>query len=306
MRLFRFCADGNNEDPVFCPRGRTAKYIFLRNTRSPVFDLQEKAMKSLIAILMLVVLLMPEPLWAWGRTGHRATAKMAEARLTDSALSGVHLLLGPGVGLADISTWADEQRENEESYRWHFVNVPISADRYASRYCSPKGCVVSKIGDFCSILQNPKAERLKKQQALKYLIHLVADLHQPLHVGDNNDQGGNRLQVQFFGEGSNLHRVWDSQVMDRHTKNESVWLWDFDFVANPGMAKEWSKGTPADWATESLRIAREAYRLPGSNKVMRSGTRLGNEYYRFALPVIRTQLAKAGIRIAFLLNTIFR
>ena len=248
----------------------------------------------------------PVPALAWGRIGHRVTAGMAQDRLTLAALAAVRDILGPGVSLADASTWADGQREIEESYRWHFVNVPISADRYDSRYCSPKGCVVSKIEDCRRILQDPEAGRTQKQQTLKFLIHLIGDLHQPLHVGDNHDQGGNLLQVQFFGMGSNLHRLWDSQVIERHTKNEKVWLWDFDFVANPKMVSEWSKGTPADWATESLRIAREAYCMPGSNKVMRSGIRLGDEYYRFALPVIRTQLAKAGIRIAFVLNTIFR
>jgi len=257
------------------------------------------------AVLLLVAFMPPGPALAWGRIGHRVAARMAESRLTPAALAAVHSILGPGVSLADASTWADGQREFEDSYRWHFVNVPISKDRYDSRYCSPKGCVVSKIEDFRRILQNSQAGRLQKQQALKFLLHLIADLHQPLHVGDNNDQGGNLLQVRFFDVGSNLHRLWDSQAIERHTTNEKVWLWDFDFVANPKMVSEWSKGTPADWATESLRIAREAYREPGSNKQIRSGARLGNEYYRFALPVIRTQLAKAGIRIAFVLNAIF-
>jgi nuclease S1 len=259
-----------------------------------------------MAVLLLVAYMMPGPVWAWGRIGHRVAAKLAEDRLTPAARAAVRDILGPGVGLADVSTWADEQREIEESYRWHFVNVPISAERYDSRYCSPKGCVVGKIEEFRRILQNPGAEKLQRQQALTFLIHLITDLHQPLHVGDNNDQGGNHLQVRFFGTGSNLHRVWDSQVMERHTNNEKVWLWDFDFVANPKLVAQWSKGVPEDWATESLLIAKEAYRLPGSGNAMRSGARLGNEYYRFALPVIRSQLAKAGIRIAFVLNSIFR
>ncbi len=257
------------------------------------------------AVFFLAASMRPCPALAWGRIGHRVAATMAEGRLTPAARDAVHAILGPGVSLADVSTWADGQKEVEESYRWHFVNVSISADRYDSRHCSPKGCVVSKIEDFRRILKNSQAGRPQKQQALKFLIHLIGDLHQPLHVGDDSDQGGNLLQVRFFGVGSNLHRLWDSQVMERHTKNEKVWLWDFDFVANPKMVSEWSKGTPADWATESLHSAREAYRVPGSDKWMRSGARLGNDYYRFALPVIRTQLTKAGIRIAFVLNTIF-
>jgi hypothetical protein len=94
--------------------------------------------------------------------------------------------------------------------------------------------------------------------------------------------------------------------MERHTKNEQVWLWDFDFIANPKMVAEWSKGTPEDWATETLQIAKEAYCLPGTRKIMSPGARLGNEYYNYALSIIQRQLAKSGIRMAFILNGIFR
>jgi nuclease S1 len=260
----------------------------------------------LAGLLLISACMMPVPVLAWGRTGHRVAARMGEDRLKPAARAAVRAILGPGVNLADVSTWADGQREIEESYRWHFVNVPITAERYDSRYCSPKGCIVGKIEEFRRILQNPGTGKLQKKQALAFLIHLMADLHQPLHIGNNGDQGGNLLQVRFFGEGSNLHRVWDTQVMDRHTKNEKVWLWDFDFVANPKAVAQWSKGTPEDWATESLMIAKEAYRIPGGGKRLQPGARLGNDYYRFALPVIRTQLAKAGVRIAFVLNAIFQ
>ena len=279
-----------------------------RSEKEHVLQEQNWKRKTLVLalILTLAVFLTPVQCMAWGRTGHRAAAKMAEDRLTPAARAAIAAILGHGVSLADVSTWADEQRESEESYRWHFVNVPITRDRYDSRYCSPKGCVVSKIEEFMRVLQNPAAGKLQRQEALKFLVHLVGDLHQPLHVGDNGSQGGNRLQVQFFGTGSNLHRVWDSQVIERHTKNENVWLWDFDFVANPKMVAEWSRGTPEDWATESLWIAKKAYSLPDDGGAIRSGARLDNAYYKFALPAIRTQLAKAGIRISFVLNDVFR
>jgi hypothetical protein len=255
---------------------------------------------------MLLIILMPGSAGAWGRIGHRVAAKMAEERLTPAALAAVHSLLGPGVRLADVSTWADEQQEIPGSSRWHYVNVPISETRYDPKYCPSDGCVVSKIEEFKSTLLSPKAGRIQKRQALKFLIHFIADLHQPLHVGDNKDQGGNLLQVRFFGDGSNLHRVWDSQIIERHTKNEQVWLWDFDFIANPRMVAEWSKGSAEDWASETLQIAKQAYCLPGTQRLIKPGTRLGNEYYSFALPVIQKQLAKSGIRIASVLNGIFR
>ncbi|MBN1568597.1 MAG: S1/P1 nuclease [Acidobacteria bacterium] len=260
----------------------------------------------LAATWMWMILLLPEGLWGWGWVGHRVVAKMAEERLTPAAKKAVKNLLGPGVSMAEASTWADEQQEVPESSRWHYVNVPIQEMRYDRRYCQAGGCVVSKIEEFKRTLLNPGAGRLEKHQALKFLIHFIADLHQPMHVGDNKDQGGNLLQVRFFGDGSNLHRVWDSRVIDRHTKNERVWLWDFDFIANPKRVVEWSRGTTEDWATETLLVAKEAYCLPGTRQMIKTGTRLGNEYYRFALPVIQRQLAKAGIRTAFILNEIFK
>jgi len=246
------------------------------------------------------------PAWGWGRIGHRVVARFAEERLTSQARIAVGNLLGPGVRLADVANWADEQRELFGSAPWHSVDVPISESRYDPRYCSPRGCVVSKIEEFRRVLLNPAAGKPEKEQALKFLIHLIADLHQPLHVGDHNDRGGNLLQIRFFDEGSNLHRVWDSQIMERHTNNEQVWLWDLTFLAKPAMVVEWSKGTPELWATESLNLAKTAYRIPGSQALIKPGTRLGSEYCREALPQIQLQLAKAAIRTAWMLNQIFQ
>lgn len=254
----------------------------------------------------MMLILTPNSGWSWGPLGHRVAAAMAQERLTPAATAAVRDIFGKKIRLADISTWADEQQEIPESRAWHFVNVPIQAARYDPKYCPPEGCVVSKIKEFKRILQDPRTDKRLKQEAVKFLIHLIADLHQPLHVGDNGDKGGNLLQVRFFGIGSNLHKVWDSQVIERHTKYENVWLWDMDFIANPGKVKEWSKGTPEDWATETLQVAKAAYRLPGTGRVMKSGVKLGNEYNSFALPIIQVQLAKAGIRTAFVLNEIFK
>jgi hypothetical protein len=156
------------------------------------------------------------------------------------------------------------------------------------------------------VLQNPKTSKDEKQQALKYLIHFIADMHQPSHAADNDDKGGNQTQVRFFNKGSNLHRLWDSQLIEYKSENEQDWLRDINSLATPQNVSQWSKGTPEDWATESLQIAKEAYCLPGIKTVMKSGTKIGDDYCRFALPIIRKQLAKAGIRIAWVLNEIFR
>ena len=230
---------------------------------------------------------------------------MAEDRLTPAALAAVHNLLGPGVSLAQISNWADEQPNPSGSASWHYVNVPISESRYDVRYCPSSGCVVSKIEDFKRVLKSPKASKTEKQQALKFLVHMIEDLCQPLHVGDTGNKGGNLIQVEFYSTGSNLHRVWDSKIIERHTMDERVWLWDLNGVTTPKLAAEWAKGTPEDWATDSLQIAKRAYCLPETNRVMKSGTRIGNDYCSMALPIIQKQLAKAGVRLASALNEIF-
>jgi len=259
---------------------------------------------SILAALLIAGT--PWEAFAWGRIGHRVVARMAEERLTPQARIAVARLLGPGVRMVDVANWADEQKEVPGSAPWHSVDVPIGETRYDPRYCSPRGCVVSKIEEFQRVLLDPAAGRPEKEQALKFLIHFVADLHQPLHVGDHNDRGGNLLQVRFFGEGTNLHRVWDYKIMERHTENEQVWLWDLTFRAKPARVVEWSKGTPEEWATESLVLAKKAYRIPGSQVLIKPGTRLDSEYCREALPEIQLQLAKAGIRTAWMLNQIFR
>lgn len=260
---------------------------------------------DVFATLLLPILCTPCS-WAWGPLAHRVTARMAEGRLTPRALAAVRDLLERGERLEDAAVWADEQREVPGSEAWHYVNVPISQPRYDAIFCPPKGCIVSKIEEFRFVLADPKAPKPVKRRALKFLVHFVADLHQPLHVGDNGDRGGNLLQVLFFGEGSNLHRVWDSQIMERRTDNKQVWLWDMTSAANPRMVEEWSRGTPEDWATETLAVAKEVYRLPGKRTLIRPGAKLGDDYISFALPVIQRQLAKAAVRTAYVLNGVFR
>ena len=258
-----------------------------------------------VTVAIFAVLLISEAGWSWGRLGHRVASEMAEARLSPRALSAIRDLLGPGVTLADISTWADEQR-NPRSGAWHYVDVPIAEYRYKSRYCPPGGCVVSKIEDFKRVLRDPTANKTERQQALKFLVHFIEDLSQPLHVGDTSSRGGNLIQIRFYNVGANLHRVWDSQIMERHTTNEQVWLWDLNGVTNPKLAAEWSKGTPEDWATDTLQVAKKAYCLLGTNTVIPSGTKLGDEYCNMALPLIQKQLAKAGVRVVAVLNEIFK
>ncbi len=165
---------------------------------------------------IVLLLLIAGPVQPWGGKGHRVVAMIAGERLSPETRRGVRDLLG-SESLVEVSTWADEiRRYRPQTDQWHYINVPMEArDPDILSFCPPGGCVVSKIDDFRSVLTNPHASPANRRDALKFLIHLVADLHQPLHVGDRNDRGGNRTQVVYFRTPANLHRVWDTEILQR-------------------------------------------------------------------------------------------
>ena len=248
----------------------------------------------------------PAVAWAWGGAGHRIAGQIAADRLTPNAKQAIADLLGPGETVANVSSWADTvRREHPESATWHYVNVPITESKYDRKYEDPKGGVVSKIGDFQKIVGDPNVPRPQRQEALKFLIHFVEDMHQPVHVGHRDDRGGNNLQVQFFDKGSNLHRVWDTDLIEHNKRSPSDYVKALESRITPELAIEWTKGTVEDWANESLTIAKTAYLVPGTTTELRSGAKLGQSYYEANLPLAEQRVAQAGVRLASLLNAIF-
>ncbi|MGE3819123.1 MAG: S1/P1 nuclease [Isosphaeraceae bacterium] len=242
---------------------------------------------------------------AWGRLGHRASARLAEARLTPTALAAIRGLLEPGESLADASLWADEIRpDRPETGPWHYVNVPITAPRYEDRHCPEQGCVVGKIRDFRAILVDANASRTRRQEALRFLVHFVQDMHQPLHVGDRMDRGGNDTQVQFFGRGSNLHRVWDSGLIERAYRDDVALARDLETLASAPEAARWSLGSEREWADESLDLARRAYRPGSRGPALKRGARLEEPYLQEFLPMAKDRVARSGVRLAAILNAI--
>jgi hypothetical protein len=234
---------------------------------------------------------------------HRAATRLAETRLTPQARAVIRELLEPGESLADASTWADENsRSIPGSAGWHFVNVPISAAHYSPEDCHDN-CVVSRFEDFRAILADPRAPRPRRQMALRYVIHLLEDAHQPMHVGDRRDRGGNNVQLQFFrDEFTNLHQVWDSGLLRNGYRNERELTGDLISLARRPEAREWAKGQVTDWVDESLDLARQAYLIPGSKQPLRTGMRIGRDYEEANLPLATKRLAQAGYRLSEVLN----
>jgi len=246
---------------------------------------------------------MPSVSHAWAREGHEIVAIIAEHRLQPDIREVVTALLG-GTTFVEASMWADQVRAKETA-AWHYVNIPIDNDTYdADRHCQKEQCVIGQIERFRRVLGNKDADFSKRQKALKYLIHFVGDLHQPLHAGDNHDRGGNDVQVEFLGQAINpynhkpwnLHAVWDSGILEAHDRDAHHYAKRLSALVDSQPEGTFLDGSVADWAMESHQIAKEhVYMLPDNR-------RLGEDYLRINVSVIDQQLAKAGVRLAKLLN----
>ncbi len=258
---------------------------------------------------LLLIAATARPASAWGPLGHRASAKLAEHHLTPEARAAIRELLEEGETLAEASTWPDEHRRDlPKSGHWHYVDVPLDQDRYDDRFTGDvpeKGYIVPKIREFRAVLKDRSRPIEERRFALRFLAHLIEDLHMPLHVGENHDKGGNATQVRFFDEGTNLHRLWDSDMLAHATPDETKWVQLLLLMDTPETRKRTMSGTVEDWATESLHAAKRAYIDPTTREMIRSGTKLGEAYQARHLPVARRRLYQSGIRLAMVLNEVF-
>jgi nuclease S1 len=245
---------------------------------------------------------------AWGRQGHRLISRVAEGQLNAKTKAAIAALLVPGESLADASTWADEhRRELPKTAPWHYVDVPLSEPRYNSLFSGEvpeKGYVVDKIHDMKVVLRDPKRTVEDRRFALRFLIHMIEDLHMPMHVGDNRDRGGNDTQVRFFEQGTNMHRLWDSDLIERDSRCEECCLEDLAKLDSPAARAKAVQGTVEDWATESILAAREAYVDPTTGKRIKSGAKLEAAYFGKNLPVARQRMYLGGVRLAWVLNDV--
>jgi hypothetical protein len=155
------------------------------------------------------------------------------------------------------------------------------------------------------VLKDTSTPIEERRFARRFLIHLVGDMHMPMHVGDNHDRGGNDTQVRWFDRGTSMHRLLDSGIIDRVHKSEAAWLIDLaelDTEANRAKAED---GMVEDWATESLLAARAAYQVPGTDRRIKPGEKLVGPYFDASLPVVRERLYRWGVRLALVLNVAF-
>ena len=236
--------------------------------------------------------------FGWGQNGHRAVGYVAEQHLSKKAKKKIMALLEENT-LAEVSVWMDDIKSDDaydHTHDWHWVTIPENT-RYEATEKNPNGDLIMKIEELVDTLKKGSLSAEKEQEYLKMLVHLVGDLHQPLHVGTGEDAGGNRVEVKWFGERSNLHRVWDSEMIDSKDLSFTELA---RFLGEPTKAQmqEWQSGSVREWAYENMMYRPQVYEIPENG-------RLGYEYMYRNFDTVEKRLLQAGIRLAGLLNEIY-
>jgi hypothetical protein len=250
-------------------------------------------MKTKITLILFAVCFQ---MFAWGPTGHRVVGEIAERHLTKKARKKVKAAL-EGESLAMCSNWMDfikSERSYDSLSSWHYVTIP-SLDKYHHEG-ELKGDVIQAIDRFIRELES-KEYSVDEKFALRCLVHLVGDIHQPLHVGNGEDRGGNQVKVKWFGRKTNLHRVWDSDIIDNQKISYTEYA-NWINVTEKDQVAKWQEASIMTWVEESISYRESIYDLPEEGK-------LGYRYNYDHIEQVNLRLVQAGIRLAGVLNQIY-
>lgn len=257
-------------------------------------------MKAIKITLGCLLLSYSANIFAWGQTGHRITGQIAEEYLSESAKQQIKLIF-PASSLAEISTKADEERSNPDEFwqkqagPWHYVTVP-HGKTYQQVGAPEEGDAVTALKRFAKILKDDASSMEEKQLALHFTVHIIGDLHQPLHAGNGTDRGGNDRKVRFFWQDSNLHRVWDSGLIDSQQLSYTEWSDWLSQKITSQQVQQWQQASVQQWITESTQLRDKLY--PESDDI--------SWHYQYQhLPTIKVRLQQAGVRMATYLNQLF-
>lgn len=263
--------------------------------------------RSIIGVASALLVFLMHDAYAWGRGGHRTVCLTAWADLSGSTRDKVRALLDIQTAeqFAGMCSWADEvRRDRPETAAWHFLDVaPEIRVLNVARDCpQPKSCIVEQIERAAAILKSgaPKVERA---EALKFLAHFVGDIHQPLHTAVIGDQGGNAIKVTFLGKQSNLHAVWDYALLEAPPPPPDLAYPHLKAALHTLNRKRWKNGTPLEWAQETHWLMR----TPATGYLGNpGGFELGQVYVRQNYGVAVDQVEKAGVRLAVILEDVFK
>jgi hypothetical protein len=255
----------------------------------------------------VLAVLLPVSLAGWGPQGHRLVAMVAANHLTPAARQNVKWLLGNDT-LPGVAVWADAYvAGHRETAPWHYVNIPANGSAYVpSRDCPRGDCVVDRIHDNHARLSNRSLGRADRATALKFVVHLVGDLHQPFHA-IGVERGGNGIPISVFGSSTcgrgdpsrsscNLHGLWDSELIGHRRLRDGAYAAELERQIKARRLA--AAGSPAEWEIESHALAKAAL-LP-------AGGEAGEPYYQAHIAQIDERLALGGLRLARLLNEALR
>lgn len=255
-------------------------------------------------ILLALLLACPARASAWGDKGHRIVGHLAAAELSPRASAEVARLLAgePDPTLAGVANWADDLRDHDpdlgrRSSRWHYINFPRGQCTYAPpRDCPDGNCVIAAINRNFLALSDRRRPDGERREALKFLVHFVGDVHQPLHASDRPDKGGNDFQINYRGAGWNLHSVWDSLIIRERGLDPA--LYASTLRRQPPLPHDPTRASqsPAlDWALESCRIVAQGALYPPRHVIDAA-------YLDTHRPLVERRLRQAGSRLAAMLN----
>jgi len=236
----------------------------------------------------------------WGKTGHRAVGEIAQDYLNGKTKRKIAELLD-GQSLAFVSTFGDDiksDRAFDKYYTWHYVNMPFDVN-YENSNKNPEGDLVTAIEKCKSVILDEAASKQDKIFHLKLLVHFIGDLHQPMHVGRVEDRGGNDVKVSWFRNETNLHAVWDSKMID-HFQMSYMELAKNTNKLSKRQVKSLQKGSTVDWVNETHKHAISVYKSVEKNE------NIGYGYMYSHFSLLRSQLQKGGIRLAGVLNDLFK
>ena len=258
--------------------------------------------KSAIAgFVAIATLLVCHDAWAWGLTGHRVTAAIGEKYLSFESRAAIREILEPGESLAEAANFPDFMRSSDDPFwkqqagPFHFVTVP-KGKTYAEVGPPPQGDAVTALKRFSDTLKNPTASLDEKRVALRFIVHIVGDLHQPLHNGNGLDTGGNDVKVKFFDNDTSLHSVWDEGLIEQEKLSYTEWTEWLSARITDDMARKWWNADPTVWIAEATAIR---------DKIYPANEELKFRYHFDHIATVREQLQKGGVRVAAYLNQLF-
>jgi len=260
----------------------------------------------------LIIAAAPSSALAWGKEGHAIVAEIARQYLSPKALSAVDALLAADAAdtltapdMASRAAWADVWRNSHrETAPWHFTDIEIDGSNTADAACANDDCLTRRLALFEAQLSSKESSQADRILALKFVLHFAGDLHQPLHLADNHDKGGNCVFLSRGGDRANLHHYWDTGVVEAMGKDADTVASDLFFAITPAQLKAWRMGDIGSWAMKTHQVAKAVVYTLGSQPGCSSGLRydLSADYDAAALKAAKIQLQRAGVRLAVLLN----